>query len=100
MKNIFSVAKILMTLFILWIIFSIGYIVYDQSGKFKNQDLATAYRQGEIDTVNSLMTQAYTCKPMPITVGDKTVQFIATECLEKQDATTPVVEADNSESEE
>ncbi len=39
------------------------------------------YNIGVFDSVVSLMQQASTCQPVPITLGNQTINVIAVECL-------------------
>jgi len=40
-----------------------------------------AYNQGLQVAVSSIMQQATTCQPVPLTIGETTINMIAMECL-------------------
>ena len=75
--------KILKIIFILWFIFSIGYILNDLWSDFKRQKMNQAYQQGRVDTINELIRQAQTCQAFPVFSGDKSVNLINIDCLKK-----------------
>lgn len=67
---------------ILWIMFSIGYIVRDQFFKFKGSLYNDAYQAGVIQSVEQLITQAKSCEPVKVYKDDEEVNLIAIECLQ------------------
>jgi len=72
---------ILNIVLILWIIFSVIYILYDVWSDFKLKVLNQAYQQGRADTINALIQQAGTCDSIPIFSGEKKIEVINVECL-------------------
>lgn len=73
---------------ILWLVFSLVYILYDIWSDFKtkelNQAYQQAYQQGKVDTINALIQQAKSCQQVPIYSGDTQIQIIDTSCLKAQ----------------
>ncbi len=67
-------------LIILWIIFSLVYILNDIWQDFKSQQLKKAYEQGKIDTINLLIKEAEKCQPVPIFGGEKEIRVIKVGC--------------------
>ena len=72
-------------LLLLWIIFSIAYIILDQIGDFKVRQLAQAYdsgyEQGTVDAGQAILQQATTCSPFSVTLDGQKVELINTSCL-------------------
>ena len=75
-----------MIVLIIWAIFTVGYIINDQVGNFKDNYLKRAYLGGQQDAVNKLITQAETCKTFNVYSGDKKVNLVSVDCLKKQQA--------------
>ncbi|MBT4936718.1 hypothetical protein HON22_02260 [Candidatus Peregrinibacteria bacterium] len=67
-----------------WIIFSIGYVSYDQWNDFKVNYAQKSYITGKAETVQSLITQALNkeCKPFDAYIEDNKVTLINTACLQ------------------
>jgi len=72
---------ILNIVLVIWIVFSVGYILYDIWSDFRFKALNEAYQQGRIDTINSLVQQAEKCEAIPIFSGEKSVKVINVDCL-------------------
>jgi len=68
-------------LVLLWIVFSVVYIVWDIWSDFKNVRMLNAYEQGRIDTINVLITEAEKCEPVTVTGVEKQISIIGTHCL-------------------
>jgi hypothetical protein len=75
---------ILNTIFLLWLIFSVSYIINDLWNDFKITKLNQAYQQGRIDTINELIRQAQTCQQFPVFSGEKQVNLINIDCLKSE----------------
>jgi hypothetical protein len=75
---------ILNIIFLLWLIFSLGYIINDLWSDFKVVKLNQAYQQGRIDTINELIRQAQTCQQFPVFSGEKRVNLINIDCLKSE----------------
>ncbi|MEW5907864.1 MAG: hypothetical protein AB1643_01640 [Patescibacteria group bacterium] len=67
---------------LIWIIFSLIYIVYDVWSDFKSKQLNQAYQQGKIDTINTLIKEAEQCNPLPVFSDEKQIQLINVSCLQ------------------
>ena len=76
----------LKVIFIVWIVFSIGYICWDLWSDFKFGQLAQIYQQGRVDTINTLIEQVKGCNPVPITSGTNQVQVLNYSCLDSSGA--------------
>lgn len=81
--KIITKKSILILLVIVWIVFSAGYIAYDQWQDFKTGQMQVAYQQGLIDSVRTIMNESTKCQPIPLLDGDKQVNIIAVECLQQ-----------------
>lgn len=82
MELALSKKTILHILVLLWIIFSVAYIIWDLWSDFKNVQILNAYEQGRIDIINTLMQEAEKCEPIPIFSGEKEIQLVDIDCLE------------------
>ncbi|PIR12743.1 hypothetical protein COV49_04400 [Candidatus Falkowbacteria bacterium CG11_big_fil_rev_8_21_14_0_20_39_10] len=80
---------------ILWIVFSLGYIGYDQWQDFQVSKINQAYQAGITNSVNSLITESEKCQPIKVYNGEKNVEFIAVSCLQQgqNQAAAPAPEA-------
>jgi len=72
---------ILNIVLLIWIIFSVIYILYDVWSDFKLKALNQAYQQGRADTINALIQQAEKCDPIPVLSGEKKIEVINVNCL-------------------
>ncbi len=68
---------------VVWVVFSVGYIAYDQWQRFKIQYSQSAYKQGASDSIKALMTQMEKCVVVPLYNGDKKVEAVSVGCLKK-----------------
>ena len=82
MKMTLSKKTILYVLISVWIVFSVAYIISDVWGDFKNTQILSAYEQGRVDTINTLITEAENCQPFSIFSAEKQIQLININCLE------------------
>ena len=78
--------KIFIALIIGWMIFSLGYIAYDQFQGFKLKKVQQAYQAGLSDSINRLMNESEKCEAIPLYSGDKQVNLIAIDCLQKAES--------------
>lgn len=76
-----SKKTILQIIVLLWIVFSVVYIAWDIWSDFKHGQIISAYDQGKIDIINSLIERAEECEPITVTGLDKQVEVIATHCF-------------------
>ena len=76
----FSKKIILRSLVLLWIVFSIVYIIWDVWSDFKVDKLNQAYQQGRTDTVNAVMTEAEKCQVFSIFSAEKQIQLKNVDC--------------------
>lgn len=69
---------------VIWIIFSLAYIFWDIWSDFKENQLASAYQQGRVDTVNALISQAQGCATVPVSNATTTIKVVNIDCLQTQ----------------
>lgn len=81
--NVNSKQVIWVAALVLWIVFSLGYIGYDQWQDFQVNKINQAYQAGITNSVNSLITESEKCQPIKVYNGEKNVEFIAVSCLQK-----------------
>lgn len=80
---------IINALIIVWIVFSVIYVIVDQINDFKQGIVARSYEQGKVDAGKAIVNQASDCKPFVITVDDQRVELLSTRCI--QSPTTSAV---------
>lgn len=70
-------------LLVIWVVFSLSYIAYDQWILFKNNALQKAYMAGQADFVQGFITEAKkdTCDVVTVFSEDEEVSVINVECL-------------------
>lgn len=83
MKNLFNKKNITLMIAILWIIFSVGYVVLDQWQKFQVNYVQTAYQEGLSDSVKIMINESGKCVPIPLIDGETKVEMIAISCLQQ-----------------
>lgn len=79
-KKIVTWKSVLILLVIVWLGFSLFYIVRDQWQKFQAKQIQTAYQNGVTDAVRLLMKETEKCAAVPLQDGDKTVKVIRADC--------------------
>lgn len=79
-----SKKTILYLLVFAWVVFSIGYIINDIWGDFKNVQMLNAYEQGRAEAINQLIQEAEKCQPVSVFSTGKQIQLINIDCLEGQ----------------
>ena len=78
-------------LLILWMVFSIGYVVYNEYNRFSGYVYKTGYDKGISDAqgaiIGQLAAEGAKCQPFPIKVGEKTVVTLTgVDCAAKTEA--------------
>jgi hypothetical protein len=81
-KNILTKKNIFTLLIILWLIFSVYYVIQNEWQKYKIGQLEKAYIAGGNNAVNIIINEAKKCQQIPLVSGDKRVNMIAVECLQ------------------
>lgn len=66
---------------LVWIIFSIPYVIYTQYNYFKRFVADAAYEKGLTDAVSQLIQQGQKCEPIPIRLRDQNISMINVACL-------------------
>jgi len=80
MRTKFSIPKIIL---ILWLIFSVLYVGYNEWSRFKNFVMQRSYQQGVADAVSQVIAQAKTCKAFPINIGEDKATLVSVDCLKQ-----------------
>lgn len=80
MFNKVPVKKIIL---IVWVVFSICYVVYNEWSRFSMYVMQRSYQQGMADAVGRMITESKTCKAIPINVGDNKVTLVNVDCLKQ-----------------
>lgn len=76
------------TVVIIWIIFSVGYITYDQWNSFKEGALQGAYYAGRADCVNDMIAEVKksSCNSISISNDTEKVDVINIQCLSNNES--------------
>ena len=73
-----SISKVII---IVWMVFSIFYIAYNEWMRFKTIVIQDSYNQGVEDAVAKVIEEAKTCKAFPINVGESKATLVNVDCL-------------------
>ena len=68
---------------IIWIIFSVTYIINDQWQDFKIDQIQVAYQNGASSSIKTIISESAKCQPIPLFDGSTKVSLIAIECLQQ-----------------
>ncbi len=93
--KIINKKNILIFVLIVWVGFSIFYIVHDQWQRFQFNQIQVAYQKGVSDTIKLLINQAERCAPVPVIDGDKKIEIIKVGCSHQETPLTPILEPIN-----
>lgn len=83
----------------LWILFSIGYIVWDQYVEIRVKIANMSYTQGQTQVVESIMAEVkkvWCEKPITINYWQEKVELINMDCLKQQSNTNQANPTTNS----
>lgn len=69
---------------IVWLVFSILYVGWNEWNRFKTYVMERTYIAGRVDTINQLITEAQKCKVFPVTSGDQQVNLVNVSCGQQQ----------------
>ncbi len=75
---------ILLTILVVWVLFSTGYIVYLKLNSIYKEKLNQAYNSGIGYSIQTLITELKKCKPVTVYNQEEQVDVISVDCLEKQ----------------
>jgi hypothetical protein len=64
----------------IWLVFSLGYIIWDIWSDFKINQITKAYQAGQTDTINQLIKEAELCQPFSVFNNEKQIQLLKTDC--------------------
>jgi predicted PurR-regulated permease PerM len=84
MKRV-AVTPISTVLLVIWIVFSVLYVGYDLWQEIKQLPVEQAYTSGRTEALNSIVTNASTCKPINVQSNAGTAQLINVACLQQKD---------------
>lgn len=91
-------ATIGMIVLILWIIFSVLYMVNDQWNDFQLVKMQQAYNKGVADSISTLITESDKCSAVPLYYENQRIDVVAVKCLPKQeDSEAEIQEQKNTE---
>jgi len=79
---------LLKILLILWLVFSVLYVGYNEWSRFKNFVMQRSYSQGVADAVNQVLEEAKTCKAFPINLGENKANLVNVDCLKQAEEPT------------
>ena len=74
---------------ILWLVFSILYVGWNEWNRFKTFVMERTYVAGRVDTINQLITEAQKCKVVPVTSGGQQVNLVNIDCGKQQQPAAP-----------
>ena len=75
-----SIKKIIL---IVWVVFSICYVAYNEWSRFSLYVMQRSYQQGVADAVGKVIDESKTCKALPVNVGDSKATLINVDCLKQ-----------------
>lgn len=78
-----AITPISSVLLVIWIVFSVLYVGYDLWQEVKKLPVEQAYNSGKADTLNALVQNAQSCKPINVQAQVGTAQFINVACLQQ-----------------
>jgi|GEM_PF-1949103 len=79
----FDMKSVYIMILVLWIVFSVSYVVLDVWEEFKINKMEAAYNQGKADAVRTVIRETAKCSAVPLYDGDKKVEIFSLECLKK-----------------
>jgi len=92
-KRIFTKRNVLIFVAIIWIAFSVWYVVRTEWQKFQYSQIQSAYQKGSSDTVRLLIDQVEKCAPVLVQDGDKKIEVVKVGCssqnVPKKETATP-----------
>ena len=78
--------KLTLIILAVLLVLAIGYIAVDMYMEVKQRQQVSIFQQGMQagyeQAIVQLVRQASACQPIPLYVGNQTVEFIAVECLQ------------------
>lgn len=83
MRNIFMNKKVWVGVFIVWIVFSVGYVTYDQWNDFQVNQIERAKSIGKTDAIKALVAEVAKCGAVPLLNGEDKKEVVAIECLQQ-----------------
>ncbi len=88
LKKIFTKKFIVLVIIIIWIIFSVGYIINDQWQDFRIEQIKDAYQSGAANSIKTIISESTKCQPIPLFDGSTKVSVIAVKCLQQAEGQT------------
>lgn len=68
---------------IVWVVFSILYVAYNEWSRFSVYVMQRSYEQGVTDAVSQVIQQSQTCKAFPVNVGQNKATLVNVDCLKQ-----------------
>lgn len=76
-----TIARAMSILAIIWIVFSIFYIIKDQWEDFQLSKMQQSYQNGVSDSVRTLITESAKCNKIPLYYDNQTIEMIEISCI-------------------
>lgn len=80
MKSKYPIVKIVL---IVWLVFSVLYVLGSEYNRLKNFVAASSYDRGLRDAVVRVIQESQQCQPFPVSYEDKQVRLLNFECLQQ-----------------
>lgn len=74
---------------VLLVVGAFSYIGYDKYLEMDQEKQILVFNQGTEYAVVQIMQSAVTCQQVPLTMGNQTINLIAVECLQQEQAQSP-----------
>jgi hypothetical protein len=68
---------------IVWVVFSILYVAYNEWNRFSTYVMQRSYEQGITDAVSQVIQQSQACKAFPVNVGQNKATLLNVDCLKQ-----------------
>jgi hypothetical protein len=84
-KKIFALKIIL----IVWLVFSVLYVAYNEWMRFRFTVMQNPYNQGVGDAVGKMIEESKSCKAFPVNIGESKVTLVNVDCLKRPAGAQP-----------
>jgi hypothetical protein len=69
---------------ILWLVFSVLYVGWNEWSRFKAYVMQGSYNQGVSDAVAKVIEESKSCKAFPVNIGESKATLVNVDCLKPQ----------------
>ena len=76
---------VLKIILILWLVFSVLYVGWNEWTRFKVAVMQNSYNRGIEDAVAKVITESKACKAFPINIGESKATLVNVDCLKQPD---------------